>query len=263
MFGACAFAVWSPAGPCRYSVVSSASGTRDTSDAVLARVHCRTFRGSQAGSVLVLVVLSTSTLSMLASLALPIPVLFVLFAGMVGLGIAWLAGPTEYTLTASQVRRLHRRFLGGSPQQRDVALRDLRSWRHDRQLSRSLQEYEFLELDPPHGPRWVITNRQDAAGFAQFAAAFLALVQAPPASSAGAKEPDAAAPVPDQPRPRQRGSFYRSWLGRGVAVLAALAAVGLLGAMFAGQLHFGNVLRLLLVIVPGAVYLCWRSFGRR
>lgn len=243
--------------------MNAAHATGPASDAVLARVHCRTFRGSQAGSVFLLVVLSTSTLSTLAALALPIPLLFVLFVGMVGLGIAWLAGPTEYTLTASHVRRLHRRFLGGSPQQRDVALRDLRSWRHDRQLSRSLQEYEFLELDPPHGPRWVITNRQDAAGFARFAAAFEALVQAPAAPTAGAGGPETAAPEPDQPRPRRRGSFHRSWLGRGVAVLAALAALGLLGAMLAGELHFGNVLRLLLVIVPGAGYLCWRSFGRR
>lgn len=244
-------------------MVTPSSAQLPVGDAVLARVHCRTFRGSQYGGVFLLVILASTTLSTLAAANLPTPVLFALFVLLVGLGIAWLAGPTEYTLTASHVRRLHRRFLGGRPQQLEVGLGELRSWRLDRQLSRSLQEYEFLEIDPPHGPRWVITNRQDAAGFAAFAAAFVALVQAPTAPPGGGQGPNATTPVPDQPRPRRRGSFHRSWLGRVVAVLAALAAVVLLGAMLAGQLHFGNVLRLLLVVVPGAVYLCWRSFGQR
>ncbi len=223
------------------------------SPTAIATLHCRTFRNGQARGYLSCMAMGLLALSLATSLGLPPGLAAIAFATAVGLAMAWTAGPTTYTLTASHLERDHRRFLGGAPLREATPIASLRRYRRDRSLSRTLQEQEFLAFDLPDGRRWLATSRQDAAAFRSFATAFEALAAGGPAATPT---------VPGNPGVPRRGSFWRSWPGRASTLLALVASLGLIMATLAGQVHFGNLVRLLLVILPGTAWLLWRSFGR-
>jgi len=57
---------------------------------------------------------------------------------------------------------------------------------------------------------------------------------------------------------RERRSFYASPFAILLALLFGAAAIVLTGAALLGHLSFGNLVRLLLVILPGTGYILWR-----
>ncbi|MFM1871581.1 MAG: hypothetical protein RL398_1003 [Planctomycetota bacterium] len=249
---------------------------------VLARVRCRTFRGSHVAGVLVPAAVGWSVLMVLLMLGVPPLLAGVAFVALVVWGILRGSGPTDYTLTATHVRREYRSFFGGASLRQEVAITALRSWRRDRELSRGLDEYEYLALELPQGARWVVTGRQEPAAFAAFADAFERCLDPTAVSGLPSPQPPNQQPLGQQPPklaptgqhppppplpvavgPRRRGSFYRSWAGRALAVLFAGCSVLLLLLLAGGYLNAGHVLRLLFVILPGTAYLCWRAFVRR
>lgn len=226
---------------------------------VLARVRCRTFRGSQVAGGLVPAAVGWSVLMSLLMLGVPPLLAGPVFVAVVVVGLLRGSGPTDYTLTATHVRREYRSFWGGTPLRQEVAIAALRSWRRDHELSRGLDEYEYLALEPPQGPRWVLTGRQEPAAFVAFADAFERCLHpsvVPPSQSPPL-------PATASAGPRRRGSFYRSWLGRALAVLFVACSVLLLLLLVGGYLDADHVLRLFFVVLPGTAYLCWRAFGRR
>jgi hypothetical protein len=225
---------------------------------VLAVMRCRVFRGHQGRSLLLAVWIGMTATSLVVALGVPPLVAPLLLIAILALAIGALAGEATYRLTSYGVQREHRRFLGGDTKVELAAFADLRSYRHDRELSRSLQEYEYLELDRARGPRWILTSRQDAEGFRRFRDAFLAAVAAPRAAAGSAPAPASDARS-SPPLPRRHG-FYQSALGKLLSLAFALASVLLIAAAALGALDPTALFRLAFVIVPGTAYLLYRCF---
>lgn len=219
-------------------------------EAVLARVSCRVFGGAQGRGLPSLTMMGLAALLVAIAIGVPAPVAALVFVVALGSRLRRLAGTASYALGAESVTREYRAFSGRESRE-TRALTALKAWKHDREMSRALQEYEYLELDFRDGARWIITSRQDAAGFTAFREAFTGLVRAATGDAdAGLAEA------------RRRPSFYRTWYGRGLAIVLIVMAGGLGLAAGAGLIAITGLFKLLFVIVPGAIYMGWRSFRR-
>ncbi len=210
-------------------------------------VHCRVFGGSQARGAIALWWLIMLVLFGTMAVGFPPPLAVVLMLGALYVGLRRLAGTARYTLVGDRVERHYISF-SGHAERRDVRrLPDLTSWKFDHTVSRGFQKYEYLELDAADGPRWVVTSRQDAAGFSAFKEAFVAAL---------AREQLQGGDVPVQ-----RLSYYRTWYGRAMTLCFAVLAAGLVIATGGGFVAATGIVKLGLLIIPGSVYLLWRSFG--
>lgn len=156
------------------------------------------------------------------------------------------AGDVDFRLTREGLHRTFVPFagLGGrSPRAQVFAFSEMRSWRRDRDYSRSRQEeVEQLVIAlrrPPY--RIVIHDMMGKDDFAVFADRFSAL-----ASAAG---------IPRRP------GFYATLWAKLLLVVFALAAGALLALYAAGTLSPTNTFRLMVVILPGVGYMGWRILG--
>lgn len=254
----------------------------------LAAVHTRTFRGNQLLSVLLILVIGMQVLGFAFLLGLPPFAVMVVFAATLALCIGVFAGEAHYTLyddgIALRWRPLLWRWVGGKQQRRFVSWPEVRSFRHDRTMSRSLREFEYLEIDGKAGVgRLLVTDRQDRAGFVVFRDQFLARASrgiVPVATDArlspsldvadSAPTPRPATPSllrtepPPLPRPiPRRPGFHGSLFANLLTAFFAMVSMALLLAAVAGELPFGNLVRLFAVILPGTGYLIWRNWVQR
>jgi hypothetical protein len=180
------------------------------------------------------------------SVGVPAPFAAIVLVAGIAVGLRRTAGTATYTLEAEGVRRQWTPFAGGDARVEFRSFADLRRWKHDHSVSRGFRRYEFLELDAARGPRWVVTNRQDAAGFDRFREAFVARVAG--LAAAGVVVP-------------QARSFYQTWWGKATSVGLALGVLALVAAVPFGLVALTGLIKLAIFLVPGAVYLLWRSFG--
>lgn len=228
---------------------------------ILAEVHCRTFRGRQLPGLLLALVVTMQAVGLAAASGLPAALQVALVLGTMALTLAFLTGTSRYRLTATGIHREHRRFLGGQPKCEFAPLASLTAWKLETELSRSLEEYDYFELDRHRGARWVVTNRQDRAGFAAFRTALLARITpgaGMPVDAVGGVSPP---PLPVA-LPRRRG-FYSSWFGKLVSLGFAAISLVMIAAALVGALDGMAMLRLAVVILPGTGYLLYRTFGPR
>jgi hypothetical protein len=219
------------------------------------QVRCRTWRGAPLGAIFgvtaAALALSTSSLA----LGFPAPAAMIVFVGALSVGIAWCAGDAEYTLGPAGISRTWR-ALGsgrlwparpGANRVRTAPWSAVRSYRSGRELSRSLREVETLEVQlTAPSERWFIHDRSDPASFQAFRAAFSEAVQALPAAAA----------------PERRPHFYERKLAHVIAGLALVATLALMLLAAGGLLGPGPLVRLGVVIVPGTLYIVWRTWLR-
>lgn len=217
-------------------------------------MRTREFRTAPWRSIAVTVLVVSALLTGLLALGVP-PVLgpFVLIAAIVVL-LRRATGESTWTIGEDGLTRSWRSLAAtaSSPPAEELRIpwSALRAWRHDHTRTRSASRVEYLELDTAVPPRrFVITDRQDAAGFAALRDAFLARMARTVAPSIAAGPP-----------PIRRRSFYDTPLAH-LATLAAFACtLGLFVALLFGLLSPTNVFRLCFVIVPGTAYLFWRTW---
>jgi hypothetical protein len=262
--------------------------------AAIATVHTRNFRRGLWRGVLLATWITMLLVGALTTLGVPVVLAPPLLLGAMLVVIAFLAGDDVVRLTAEGFERewtpLARRFARVRTQTWSIPFEAVRSYRQDRELSRSLQSYAYLEIDLDRDPgRLIVTDRHDKAGFAAFEAAFLARIGAAPRTAPAAPAvlaptvlaPAAAAPTsnPAAPQPgsttatpatvaapdavpaptvRRRRSFYASPAAIVVAILLAALALVLVALALTGHLSFGSLVRLVLFIVPGTAYVVWR-----
>lgn len=219
------------------------------------RVTTRTFRGRPSAAIAGMTLGGLAVVTAAVSVGLHPLLATGLFLAVLVLLAMRLGGDTEYLLEDAGVRRRWRSLAdarrGREPREDFLAWDELRSFRLDRDLTRSLREVEFLELHRGRGAAWIVNDRQDPAGFVAFRDAFLGRM-----GGSG--------------QVTRRPGFYRRPLGRlasGLAVLATLALGGLLAADALGLFETGlldgrSLFRLLFLCVPGSAYMAMRSFGR-
>jgi len=189
-------------------------------------------------------------LAMFAAIAIGVPAPLAVVALIAGIayGLHRLAGTATYSLEPDGVRRRWTPFAGGAERDDFRRFADLRRWKLDHSVSRGFQRYEFIELDAARGARWIITSRQDADGFAAFRDAFTARVESLAAAGVTLL---------------RRRSFYETWWGKATSLGLAGGVAALVTAAALGFVAITGIIKLAIFLVPGALYLLWRSFGPR
>jgi len=210
-------------------------------------VHCRVFAGSQARGAFALWWMMMAALFGTMLIGFPPPLAVLLMLGVLYYGLRRLSGTATYTLNGDLIERHFISFSKHTELRDERRLLDLTSWKFDHTISRGYQKYEYLELDAADGPRWIITSRQDAEGFTVFKDAFLAEL--------------ARLQLATATLPKQRLSYYRTWYGRSMSLFFVTLTAGLIVAAAGGLVAITGLIKLGVFIVPGTIYLMWRSFG--
>ncbi len=172
-------------------------------------------------------------------------------------------GESSWTLDAHGMQRQWRAFAarGGARDVASFAFDEIRTFRHDHTLTRAYERVEYLELHVGDAHRkFVITDRHDPEGFAALRDAFLrqaATTAVVPSMASSVVHRSASAPM------RQLRSFYATPLAHLVTSLACLATLGLGLWILFEPVQPTHLLRFLLVIAPGTVYLVWRTWLTR
>lgn len=168
------------------------------------RVTSRSFRGRQSLAIAGMTFAGLAVVWIAATAGLhPVVTTALLIAVMLWLALR-AGGEVVYTLDERGVRREFRSLLaaraGLAASATELGWDEIASFRHQRDMSRSFQEVESIELQGPTGPPWIVTDRQDPAGFARFRDAFLLRVGT---RTAAVRAPD----------------FYATWRARADRVL--------------------------------------------
>jgi len=169
-------------------------------------VRTRNFRRGLWRGVLLATWITMLLVGVLTTLGVPVLLAPPMLLGAMVVVISFLAGDDVIRLTAAGFERewtpLARRFARVRTQTWSIPFEAVRSYKQDRELSRSLQSYAYLEIDLDRDPgRLIATDRHDKPGFAAFEAAFLARIGAAPRTvPTPAAAPTHAAPVPTDAR---------------------------------------------------------------
>lgn len=193
--------------------------------------------------------------------------------GMAGLVIPifWLnlklTRRAEYGVGAGGVRETLLDAQGKADGARERRYRwdEVESWLVDADLVRGTGSRRFVDLRLRDGYRMRFreaNERPDDPEFTAFAEALAA--HAGGAAEVAASAREAPAPHP-MPLPVQRRSFYRTPFARFLTTFFLILTVGLLAAAVLLPQYFGGSawFRLVVVIIPGTLYMAMRSFGRR
>ncbi|MGJ8644536.1 MAG: hypothetical protein ACSHX9_14090 [Luteolibacter sp.] len=185
-----------------------------------------------------------------------------LFAGILG-AFGILAGKMCFELNEHGFSRNFRpfliRFLRQSELHQHFQFSDIVSYQREKDLSRSMNEVDYLRIRLRKAPFTILINDQvNPSGFRSFADTFEVQVQGynehrPPAL------PTQKAIVPIR---KKKGFYSTVWANilTGIFVWATLC---LLSALFLGEASVSLILRLALVIVPGTGYMVYRVFLKK
>lgn len=227
--------------------------TRSSNDAIdkppaLATLHTRGFAGHPGKTIALATYAGLFAVGTIAAIGLH-P--FIGAVGMIAAIVTVLAlgaGDTNVQLTNDGIERLvtpmAARFIALPPRQHWIPFSAIRAYRRDRDLSRFHGEVAFLTLSlrrPPY--RVTIHDRQGAAAFAAFADAFEGL-----AAHHGIN---------------QRPGFYSTIAALLLTVGFALSIVILAGLALTGALSATSLFRLLVIIIPGTLYMAYRTTAAR
>ncbi|MCP4380113.1 MAG: hypothetical protein GY798_01575 [Hyphomicrobiales bacterium] len=211
-----------------------------------AELATRGFIGRPWPTILAATFAGLFAMSLSFMVALPILVSMVaLFAGIL-LVFGFRTGDMRYRLTADGLQRSFRplaaRFFHLPGREQTFRFDQMRFYRRDRDWSRyRVQEVESLTIGvrrPPY--RIVIHDMIDKAEFGAFADRFEQL---------------AARDITEIPR---KPGFYQSVWAMLLTALFAVIAVVLILLFAIGMLNPTGIFRLLVVIIPGVIYMAWR-----
>lgn len=200
-------------------------------------------------------------LVLFASIALGVPPLFAVplfIAAMVWIMVR-RAGWSTYELTPTGIRRRYRSFLAGLQQRPEenqaIRFSEIRWFRLEKDLTGSLHEIETLTLKLDVTPfSWRITDQHDPAAFRTFCTVFLQKIE-----EHNTQHPafGGRAAIPRRP------GFYRSLWGKILGLIFTGLSIGLIGFALAGLLDFTGLFRLAFLLVPGTLYMLYRSWVKR
>lgn len=235
---------------------------------VLVSLQTRGFIGRPGRTILFATVAGMFAMSVTFAFS---PPFFVPMAGLIGgimLVYGFRTGDMRYTLTNEGLNRSFRplaaRVFGLKGREQSFRFDEIRYYRRDRDWARyRAEEVESLKLAVSRPPyRIVITDMLGKDAFADFADIFEALAAGQRRETgAGAKGQAVGGKVPVIER---RPGFYQTIWAKLLTAVFAIMAIALIVAFLAGMLSPTGVFRLLIVIIPGVIYMGWRVLrGRR
>lgn len=231
------------------------AGREPAANGALATLATRGFVGRPAPTIAAATAAGLFAMSISFAFEPPILVPMVALVAGILLVLGFRAGDMRYRLTADGLHRSFRPLAAGvfglAGREQSFGFDAMRFYRRDRDWSRyRAEEIETLTIGLRRPPfRIAIHDMMGKAAFDAFADRFEELAAGREAAGAGAIE--------------RRPGFYQSIWAKLITVVFAIAAVGLTIAFFAGLLSPTGVFRLLIVIIPGVIYMGWRVLNAR
>lgn len=153
----------------------------------------------------------------------------------------------------------------------------VKSYKTGKDLNRSLNEYEYLEVRLPGGRIWQITNKANANEFSAFRDAFLQYaqginseaskqnMQTEPAAPHIAQQADTHLTMHASEPIKREKSFYEKPIARFFLWAMVLVVVGVVGFIIIHPqtISGATLFRLCFVLIPGTVYLFYRVYGKK
>lgn len=224
-------------------------------------------RGVMTGSLGMAIALVTlgamSFMFVLILIGTPMPITVVLFLGATVLGLMTIGGDAEYRVTDQGLERKVTSMLFHRVKEESFPWSMVRSYKEGRDLNRSWREYHFLEIHfRKAGTRWKLTGEDDSPAFFAFKAAFIDHVEA--LNRRHAKGSSDGNPTEVRPIAR-KPVFYDTLWAKVFTALSYLflAGVGVIYLAAPQLLGFTDLVRLVLVTLPGVIYLSWRMLRHR
>ncbi len=205
---------------------------------------------SFAVGVAMVTFLSLGVMGTLIMIGAPTLVTLALFIGSTYLGVMWIGGEAVYRMDDQGLERMVTSLLTKRTRRQHFAWEMVESFKSGRDLDRSWDEYDFLEIQFRRGGHsWKLANQSDPAAFATFQQAFQLQVEQQNLSCGDGTI-------------RHRRSFFETAFAKLVTHISYLFLIGLALVYLArpGLLEFRHLLRLLLVILPGVAYLTYRVY---
>lgn len=190
-------------------------------------------------------------------LGAPVLLAMLLLMGGIAAVFGYISGTTITRLYPNGIQQEIRLFipykLRGKVKERFIGWNDIRSYRIDTDTSRSMQEYNYLKLYLRKRPgRIVLTDRKDKGGFQAFITAFEKLVRGEEVSVVG-KQVSASGKMI-----KKRKSFYSTVWAKLIMLVFVSLSIALIYFGVKNGMNERNWFRLLAIVVPGTVYICYR-----
>lgn len=188
-------------------------------------------------------------------------------------------GKTRYELYAEGIAQEIQLFIPSifskAPVKRFIAWKEIKAFKNDVDLKRNLGQYEYLKLYLRKAPGEIwITNENDPQAFILFRDKFLALMPAKeakktkvaPLENEHTSVYESVLPAQNLSKNetlhiKEKPSFYKGRAGKLLSLIfvAFCIAIFVFGAQ--NGMRNSNWYKLAAVVVPGTVYLIYRSFG--
>jgi len=194
--------------------------------------------------------------------------------GMFGLlgGMAFVflkkSGRAEYLLTRKGIYQNMTPFLDGAlgfkPFLRFFSFPSIYSYQVQDDMDRSLQGYTKLTLSLSVSPgKVILTNKKNPEQFVKFKMEFLKLVEQKNETALPPFRTQPQTTKPAQPHIiKKKKSFYQTAFAKFLAIFFLAMTVVLLYLSFTGVLNFRNSFRLYLIIIPGTIFMFYKSFKK-
>lgn len=213
-------------------------------------------------NIWITVMISMSVIFPLSAIGVPIIVTMILFFGATYFSILALSGKSIYTITDKGIRQeLQPHWKKMKLVVRDFSWDEIKAYELGTDLNRSRQEYHFLHIDVHKTPGLLRLNddKGDKESFRIFAEAFEKFAN--PAESANGYTPLATGS--SQVKIRRKSGFYTTiWAKIFTIVLIIFCGFMVDFALRNGMREF-NWYRLLVVVIPGTVYMIYRVFYKK
>lgn len=217
-------------------------------------------------------------------LGAPVFVAMALLIGGILFAYGFTIGKTTYAIYDEGVSQTIRRFipfkLFNKVEERFIPWTDIRSYKSDVDVGRSMVEYEYLKLNIRKSPHKIwITDQIDKSGFQKFRDGFIEKVEIYNDERAKKKKALTSADSGDDSSVIETASFPAKQAGKGVikrepgfyktsfAKMLTLffAALVVLIQFYADTigLNPSGAFKLKFILIPGTVYIIYRTFVRK
>lgn len=215
-----------------------------------------------AGMFGMFVVMILTSNVLLAMAGLLIPMLLV---------IGFFAGKTEYVIDSEGLHKTLSTFIRGRKVERKYLWRDVKSFKEGSDVSRSMEEYNYLEIDFEGGDTWQLSDQRDKPGFENFKAAFKQAIETYNGQVAVTGVPHApespvtqatTSPLSAKHKIVQKKTFYETAGAKVFFWVMAVFISGIMGFLFLNPEYGGatTTFRLSFIILPGMGYLYYRLY---
>jgi len=209
-------------------------------------------------------------------IGLPIVANMAILMGSIYAIIRWRSGKATYSLDSKGFTQVIKPFWGSTPTIRRIEFNDIKSYVTGRDRKRDLEEFHFLKikLKRSHASIVISDQKGDKEAFANFRDHFEKMVELNnddprPSSTSTSMGKRSYAKSATKPRSQQnqkvikRKNFYERPFAKVLTLFFIVTCLFFLVLWYNGMMNIRNLFRLLVIIIPGTIYMVSRVFFPR